>query len=150
MVIIENKMDLFKVDLTKYTLAHCISLDCALGAGIAKIFDIKYPDMKPYLKRVVSENHLNYPVTIMYTSDNLNDYCIFNLITKEKYWHKPTYETITKTIQEMKYMCEQYGIKYLAIPKIGCGLDRLSWNKVKEILEEEFKGLDIEILVCYM
>lgn len=34
----EEKRDLFRVD-TDYYLAHCISADFALGAGIAKEFN---------------------------------------------------------------------------------------------------------------
>jgi len=48
----------------------------------------------------------------------------------------------------MQEVCVQENIKYLAIPKIGCGFDRLSWGKVREILNKTFKGTDIEILVC--
>ena len=33
-------------------------------------------------------------------------------------------------------MCKEFNIKYLAMPKIGCGLDRLQWGKVKEIIED--------------
>lgn len=36
----------------------------------------------------------------------------------------------------------------LAMPKIGCGLDILEWNKVSEIIKDVFKDTDIEILVC--
>lgn len=37
------------------------------------------------------------------------------------------------------------------MPKIGCGLDKLKWNKVKEILFlMYFKNIDVEILVCYL
>ena len=37
------------------------------------------------------------------------------------------------------------------IKKIGCGLDKLKWNKVKEILFlMYFKNIDVEILVCYL
>jgi O-acetyl-ADP-ribose deacetylase (regulator of RNase III) len=73
---------------------------------------------------------------------------VFNLITKGRYYGKPTYQTIEKTIIEMKNICADNNIKYLAMPKIGCGLDRLSWGKVREIIKEQFKDIDIEILVC--
>lgn len=36
----------------------------------------------------------------------------------------------------------------IAKPKIGCGLDKLEWSKVKAIIEEVFADTDIEILVC--
>jgi len=32
--------------------------------------------------------------------------------------------------------------------KIGCGLDKLSWNKVEEIIKRTFDDTEIEILVC--
>ena len=41
MKIIEEKYDLFKVS-NDYTLVHCISQDCAMGAGISVEFEIKY------------------------------------------------------------------------------------------------------------
>jgi hypothetical protein len=34
------------------------------------------------------------------------------------------------------------------MPIIGCGLDRLQWDKVSEIIKDVFKDTDIEILVC--
>lgn len=148
MILKEEKRNLFEVDLSKYTLAHCISFDCAMGAGIAKIFNEKYPNMKPYLKRVLEASHLSYPVTIVYTEEDECTTAIFNLITKEKYWHKPTYDTITQAIIDMRDICKTCEVKYVAMPKIGCGLDKLEWSNVKMILEVIFKDLDIEILVC--
>lgn len=32
------------------------------------------------------------------------------------------------------------------MPKIGCGLDRLQWDKVKEIIINTFKDIDLEIV----
>lgn len=36
----------------------------------------------------------------------------------------------------------------LAMPRIGCGLDRLEWAKVKKIIKATFANTDVEILVC--
>lgn len=33
------------------------------------------------------------------------------------------------------------------MPKIGCGLDKLDWTAVREIIREMFADTDIEILV---
>ena len=40
------------------------------------------------------------------------------------------------------------GDKFLAIPLIGAGLDRLSWDENRETIKRVFKDTDIEILVC--
>jgi hypothetical protein len=48
----------------------------------------------------------------------------------------------------MKEQCETFSIRKIAMPLIGCGLDRLDWNKVKDVIEDVFSDTDIEILVC--
>lgn len=40
--------------------------------------------------------------------------------------------------------------KYLVIPLIGAGLDRLDWDKIQEIIIKTFKDTEIKILVCYL
>jgi hypothetical protein len=36
----------------------------------------------------------------------------------------------------------------LAMPRIGCGLDRLQWENVKFMIEFVFAKVDVEIVVC--
>jgi hypothetical protein len=127
--------DLFSAD-KKYSLAHCISADYALGAGIAIIFEKKY-HLREKLKHIGNNS---YPQCIYIPP-------IFNLITKEKYWNKPTYNSIRESLEIMKTQVETFEIKYLAMPKIGCGLDKLDWNKVEEIIKEVFQDIDCEILI---
>lgn len=50
----------------------------------------------------------------------------------------------------MKSFLIEYGITKLAMPKIGCELDRLEWEKVKNIIKEVFADVDIEIVVRYL
>lgn len=138
MIIREEKRDLFSVD-QKYALAHCISSDYALGAGIAVEFNKRF-NMRKRLEEIGS--HM-YPECV--PVDN-----VFNLVTKERYWHKPTYETLEDSLLEMKEMIMYKGVKYLAMPRIGSGLDKLSWPKVKSLIEEIFGDLEIEILICYI
>ena len=124
--------------------AHCISRDYALGAGIAVEFDKRY-DMRNRLLKLAEEQ-----------PETLDEKCIevenvFNLITKEKYWQKPSYKSLEESLLEMKEkLSKNKNIKKLVMPKIGCGLDRLSWDKVEPMIQEIFKDLDIEIVVCYL
>lgn len=39
------------------------------------------------------------------------------------------------------------GVSKLAIPKLGCGIDRLEWAKVKNLLYDVFDGETVEITV---
>ena len=43
---------------------------------------------------------------------------------------------------------EYLDITKLAMPKIGCGLDRLQWDKVYDIICDVFKDTDVDILIC--
>ena len=142
-----QKGNLFDLDLNKYILAHCISQDCALGAGIALEFRKRYKGIETYCKRVIKENNLEYPCVVPYYTEDVK---VINLVTKRFYYNKPTYNTITSAIRDMAFICKKSNIKYLGIPLIGCGLDRLQWGKVKEIIKEEFKDIDIEIEVRYL
>lgn len=72
----------------------------------------------------------------------------FNLITKERYYNKPTYRSLTTALIRMKELCINEQITKLAMPVIGCGLDRLEWNKVKDLIYDVFRGTDIDILIC--
>lgn len=132
----EVKQDLFKVDRSWY-LAHCISADAKMGAGIAVQFK------KRFMLRKLKELNLYVGQTVLIDR-------VFNLVTKELYWHKPTYRTLTAALTEMKNHAVRYDIKKIAMPAIGAGLDRLNWDKNREIIKDVFKDTDIEILVCML
>ena len=149
----EERGDLFKTkDLLEFdynfAYAHCISQDCAMGKGIAKTFVKKYPKIKGYCKHMIYEYKLEYPCSIPYTDDSGD--IIFNLVTKKNYYDKPTYKTVRKALEIMAIQAEEFNINYLAIPLIGCGLDKLNWGKVKQIIEEVFENSDINIIVRYL
>ena len=137
-ITVENK-DLFTMS-QGYYLAHCISADFALGAGIAKAFDSVY-NMRFKLFRRYPDYEYNCGDALLV--DN-----VFNLVTKRKCWHKPTYESLKESLEMMREQLEFLDVTKLAMPKIASGLDRLEWNKVYEIICEVFEDMEIEIVIC--
>ena len=73
---------------------------------------------------------------------------VFNLVTKQKYWHKPTYESVRRALEMMRKRMDFECITKLAMPRIASGLDRLEWPKVYEIICEVFENTDVEIVIC--
>ena len=145
MTIKEENRDLFTVP-QGYYLAHCISGDFALGAGIAKQF-VEIYNMKEKLNDWFSlEDGEKYG----YVGEALLVDNVFNLVTKPRCYHKPTYDTLRSALEDMKGYIISLKITKLAIPQIGCGLDRLDWDCVKELIEEIFDDIDINILVCIL
>lgn len=160
MEFIEETRDLFSLP-QDYLLVHCISSDRAMGAGIAKVFRDKY-DIKTILcnyrdwGRGWNEIDMIGKCVIVRRNEKC-PWAVANLITKHNYYDKPTYETLEQSLMSLKRILiedEAYGFnsfsfnRKLGMPLIGCGLDRLKWDKVSEIIKEVFADTDIEIVVC--
>lgn len=164
MIIKEIKKDLFTVS-DDYALAHCISADFALGAGIAKEFDKRF-NCRHYLflrfkaswiprwdktqERYRGGSITTYDPKPIFKPKTREYYIrpIFNLVTKRNYWDKPTLTTIKNALFWMKEQCEILYIRKIAMPRLGCGLDRQDWTEVKKLIEEVFEDTNVEIVVC--
>lgn len=127
--------DLFDVS-GDYYLAHCISSDLKMGAGIALPMQNRFNIRETIMTRPMNLAH----PTVILTGN------VFNLITKEKYYDKPTYDNLFGALTKMKNVAKYFGITKIAMPRIGCGLDGLDWNMVRDYLNDNFN--DVEILVC--
>jgi len=147
--IIEKEQDLFACPLDQYYFAHCISSDFALGAGIAVQFDKKF-DMRHKLIRMYPKGY-NAPGCILIDRT-------FNLVTKNICTEKPTYNNLTIALNYMRSWVNYKGIYRIAMPRIGCGRDKLSWDIVRKLIETIFSESDtpfytpenLEIMVCYI
>lgn len=145
MVYKEEYKDLFSVP-EDYYLAHCISADFGMGKGIVVEFNKRF-DMKNILKREYPDYLIRWRARGM-VGDCIQQGRVFNLVTKERYWMKPTYQSIRIALHEMKWLCREIHVEKIAMPVIGCGLDRLQWDKVSAIIKNVFNDMDIAILIC--
>ena len=66
----------------KYSLARCISSDFKMSAGIARRFKRKFPYNFP--------ENTNSPLLVQ----QLNDRFIYHLVTKKRFFKKPTYDSL--------------------------------------------------------
>ena len=139
MNLIETKNDLFSVP-QGYYLAHCISSDFSLGAGVAKKIDEIF-NMREKLNK---QGHtFKGRVGIALCIDN-----VFNLVIKKVKYDSAQYSDLEDAIYDMKYQMEEKYISKLAIPHIGCGKEGFEWSIVRNILTDVFDDMNVEILVC--
>lgn len=150
MIYNEVQQDLFAVP-SDYALAHCISSDFALGAGIAKEFVRRFDMRNNLMLRYADVMPVPFlacclPIIV---GSTVRSRVVFNLVTKPLYWKKPTYNALEAVLISMRTKAFCLGVKKIAMPKIGCGLDRLQWEYVSYIIKRVFANTDVEILVCY-
>ena len=140
---IEKQGDLFSLKYD-YFLVHCISADYALGKGIAKTFDSKYNMReKLFATYPIDKNQEDQYVGKALLIEN-----VFNLVTKKRYFQKPTYDVLQGALDNLAEQCAEKEINRLAMPMIGCGLDKLNWVNVRSMIIETFRNTEIEIVIC--
>ena len=126
-----------------YYLAHCITADFSLGAGVAKQIDSAF-NMKEKLHRFFTPGR-KYHLGDALLVDN-----VFNLVIKMDPNKKVKYKRLRATLEDMKDQMEENLITKVAIPRLGCGHEGIDWDRVKTIIEEVFVDTNAEILVCLL
>ncbi len=119
-------------------LGHCINKDCALGAGIALEFRNRY-GVEELVEQQKGVGECAYV--------EKKGRRILHLITKEKASDRPTYDNLEQSLRNTRRICLEQNITTLAIPKIGCGLDRLEWSKVETLVNKIFGESTIRVKV---
>ena len=150
----EEILDLFSIneetEQKPFCYVQCISADFAMGKGIAVEFNRRF-NTKTAL---ICEEGKNVLGRWDNTAPDKQGMCLktyntFNLVTKRNYYNKPTYITMQNALWALKdKLKENPDIKVLAMPLIGCGLDKLKWEKVSEMIQDTFFDTNIDIIVC--
>jgi O-acetyl-ADP-ribose deacetylase (regulator of RNase III) len=133
---IEETGDIF--DLQDYCYAHCVSSCFTMGKGIAKIFKDRYGKVDQLKEQLSNKNNKVGEVCWLENENNK----IYYLVTKDKYYNKPTYKSITQSLLNLKSLIIQHKVDKLAMPKIACGLDQKKWSIVRSIIIDIFKDVD--------
>ena len=72
---------------------------------------------------------------------------IYNLVTKEKFSDKPSYQSIKESLKEMRTHCIDNNVDIISMPRIASGLDKMEWNVIHGMLNELFRSSDINIRI---
>lgn len=110
-----------------------------MGKGIATHFKTKYGGVQ----ELTEQGKKPGDVAVLKRGQRY----VYYLVTKERYWQKPTYISLRSSLQAMKRHSILHNVAAIAMPRIGCGLDGLVWDRVREILTDVFKDTDIKISV---
>ena len=125
-------------------IAHCVSSDFARGKGLASTIACCYPELQE-LRNIPINNFP--PGSLVTYFDQQYQRFVYNLVTKRQFFHKPTYDTLELSLQALKQHLQRHNMQELAIPKLGCGYDKLHWPTVFSILFKVFSGSNLTISI---
>lgn len=138
----ETKGDLFSVEDSDPIFAHCVSSDGEMDAGVAKQFVEKFGN-----EIRLSVKDFGVGEAAPYNSSKGK---VYNLITKENYWEKPTYKNIKRSLKSLKTKMVENGEKKIYMPRIASGLDGKDWNKIWNKIRKVFEDTQIQIIIKYL
>ena len=73
---------------------------------------------------------------------------IYGLVTKP--WSrrsKPTYASMEASLRALRTHVLKHDVRDIAMPRIGCGLDKLEWGPVRSLILRVFQGVPVRITV---
>lgn len=124
---------------------NCVGV---MGAGLAKQFKKKFPNMFNHYRTICFNKSLNIGKIDYYKEA---DKIIFNFPTKIHWKDKSLIEYIDKGLNALISIIEELDIKSVAVPMLGCGLGGLNKQIVHTLIVNKFtnefrrKNLLIEI-----
>lgn len=135
-LLIEKKADVFEVFESMgddAAFVHCISADASLGAGVAASFIKRYgAEQRTFIKSTFVSGAPLVGTVVM--TKVLGGRTVYHLITKARASGKPTLSSLKSALISLRSLLAEDGVKTLVMPRIGCGLDKLNWKDVSQLL----------------
>ena len=72
---------------------------------------------------------------------------IYHLVTKQKFYNKPTFGTLRASLERMRTHAEENGIRQISMPCIGSDLVQLECNVVRQLIQDTFRTSPIAIIL---
>lgn len=121
---------------------HCVSADLAMGRGFAKTVAEKFGALQTicHATGATETYSLCHPdctawpvekevsigtVVVQDLGEDSSPRYILHVVTKLRYFHKPTMETFRRAVETLAGVCEKLNIRKVHMPDIGTGLDKL-------------------------
>jgi O-acetyl-ADP-ribose deacetylase (regulator of RNase III) len=138
--ILESKAD---------ALVNTVNTVGVMGKGLALQFRKEFPQNYKVYQQACKEKNFAIGDLIVTEEESLlyGKKTIIDLPTKTD-WRKPSeYSYIEAGLKHLVTLIENKKIKSIAIPSLGTGHGGLDWNKVKGLIENNLKDIDIDIQV---
>ena len=122
------------------SIAHCISADFKMAAGVAR----KIKQLLPMRK--LTSNSVRHKALWPQIIEKPQRF-VYHMITKTRYFHKPTYKALRASLLALKSHAETNNVTRISMPRVGCGLDQLDWQKVRDMIQDVFHSSTVQVTV---
>lgn len=119
-----------------------------MGAGLAKQFRVRWPDMFQHYKRACRDGEIKPGKIWVYPTLNHSGRgarYIVCLPTKRHWRDNTPFEYIVWGLSSLAEMVPDLGVSSLAVPAVGCGLGGLPWTKVQPEIYRWLSPLHIPV-----
>lgn len=130
----------YKADIRINTV-NCVGV---MGTGVALAFKNKFPKMYKEYRSLCKRQKIDPSHPHVWREKDL---IIINLPTKIDWRNPSEYSYIEENLVWLRnYLLKKEDL-VITLPALGCGHGKLSWKKVKEMIEDYLDDLSVEILV---
>lgn len=118
-------------------LVNTVNTVGVMGKGIALQFKERFPINFKIYANACKKGEMQVGKMLVVKENILNgEKHIINFPTKIEWFKKSQYSYIEDGLKDLAKVIEEYNIKSIAIPPIGCGNGGLKWEKVKPMLDK--------------
>lgn len=135
----ERQVDMLSLPVY-YHIAFAIPADLSFGSTTAQQIDAFY-GLRDKLKKAVEKYEdecEDLETGWLKAGDIICIENVFVMFTTNKKYQRPTLDTIRSCVRDIAEECYENKIRYLAMPRVGCGHGHLDWDVVKEAILDEF------------
>ena len=143
-ITIVSNGDIFKSKCK--AMVNPVNTKGVMGKGLALAFKNKYPAHFANYQRACKSGEMTIGKVLAYQEKD--NHIIVCLATKEDWRDNSKIEYISAGLDSLVNQIKALDIKSIAIPKLGCGLGGLDWNKVRPLIVEKMSlidGISVEI-----
>ena len=131
-------------DSPAQVLVNPVNTVGVMGAGLAKQFKQRYPEMFKRYRRFCLAGEFQIGMLQLYRAKDGKVIC--NFPTKNHWREASKLEHIEAGLQKFVATYQEKKIVSVAFPKLGCGLGGLDWEKqVEPLIRNRLSGLDLQM-----
>ena len=141
--------DLFKSSAP--AIGHGVNVDSLFGPGVAALVRSKFPEVYEEYGEAIRESDLKpgqVQAVLAFREDGRPVY-VLNMATQDRPGPYARVEWIESATRDAMQFCYESGYSRLAIPRLGCGIGGLSYEKdVRPVFEKvaaEFPGVTLAV-----